>query len=103
MLEKSGEAETLKTSQEFLNFQDVQDHNIQNAIEELQKSTSAIEKQTETLRAQEEAVATLLRTNKQSRELRTVADNAQYRAWKTEDGQIRSAVSGESERSVRQN
>jgi hypothetical protein len=65
---------------------------LQNAIEELQKSSSAIEKQTETLRAQQDAVATLLKNDKQNSDVRAVADNAQYRAWRTEDGEIRSAV-----------
>lgn len=71
----------------------VWDSDIQSAIEQLQKSTIAIEKQTETLRAQREAVATLVKDNGQHHVARAAADSSQFRAWTTENNHTRSAVS----------
>jgi hypothetical protein len=79
----------------------VSDLDIQNAIEQLQKSTAAIEKHTETLKAQQEAVASLVKENRQHHAARAAADSTQYRAWMTENNHTRSVVSDGSSKGPR--
>jgi hypothetical protein len=76
-----------------LRIRGVDDQKLQGAIEELQRFTVAIEKQTELLRMQQDAVLTLVKTNKQHSEARAIAEGGQHRMWTTEATYINSAVS----------
>lgn len=92
-LQKSGESEVLASSQDLSLVRGVCDSDIESAIEQLQKSTIAIERQTKTLRTQQEAVAALVKDNGQHYAARAAAESTQFRAWTTENDQTRSAVS----------
>lgn len=63
------------------------EQDFRDAIEELKKCTAAIEKQSNTLRIQQEAVASLVRTNKQNYDARSGANTNQRRIWNIENGQ----------------
>jgi hypothetical protein len=78
----------------------VWDSDIQSAIDQLQKSTIAIEKQTETLRTQQEVVAALVKDNGRHYAARAAAESTQFRAWTTENNQTRSAVSAVSQHAL---
>lgn len=68
------------------------DHEIQEAINQLQSSTAAIEKQSEILRVQQDAVASLVALNGRQAQRRTAANGLQHRTWITENEQINSAL-----------
>lgn len=68
------------------------DKDIQTAIEELKRSTAAIEKQTDALRAQQNALSTLVKSNARSGQARSQTDKSQQRKWTVEKGQISAAV-----------
>jgi hypothetical protein len=69
------------------------DQDIQEAIEELKRSTVAIEKQTESLKHQQNAMRMLVKDNTRLYERRSQANKSQQREWKTEKGSIITAVS----------
>ena len=73
---------------EGLNDQEVQD-----AIEELKRSTAAIEKQSEALRLQQNAMSALVKNDRRTSQARSHADKEQIRKWEMEKGHISSAVS----------
>lgn len=83
----------MTSSQDLSITSDVSDLHIQNVIEQLQKSTAAIEKHTETLTAQQEVVASLLKENGKHHTDRAAAENTQHRVWVMENNQTSSAVS----------
>jgi hypothetical protein len=89
---KSGEADTLVASQDLSRIRGLNDQEIQDAIEELKRSTAAIEKQNETLRLQQNAMSTLVKKNARAGEARSHKDKSQQRKWNTEKGNIASAV-----------
>lgn len=66
------------------------------AIEELKKQTSTIEKQTETLKLQQEAVASLLKQNKTDRQSREAINTAHVKAWTAEKASLTSKIAEES-------
>lgn len=68
------------------------DHEIQEAINQLQNSTAAIEKQSEILRIQQDAVASLVALNGRQALSRSAANGLQHRTWIAENEQINSAV-----------
>jgi hypothetical protein len=68
------------------------DEEIQNAIEELKRSTSAIEKQTEALRLQQNAMTSLVKNNKRTSQMRAHTEEGQLRKWDVEKGHINAAV-----------
>lgn len=68
------------------------DLEIQNAIEELKRSTAAIEKQTEALRLQQNAMASLVKNDKRTHQERAHAEKGQVRKWDVEKGHINAAV-----------
>jgi ribosomal protein L25 (general stress protein Ctc) len=91
-LQKSGEVESLTAGLEFSTLRAQEEQDFRNAIEELKKSTAAIEKQSNTLRLQQEAVASLVRNNQQNDDARAVANATQHRQWNTENGQSNTVV-----------
>jgi hypothetical protein len=91
-LQNTGEIEALASSQDLSLRRGVSNFEIQNAIDQLQRSTAAIEKHTETLKTQQELVASLVKENGQHYAARAAADNIQYKAWMTENNHTKSAV-----------
>lgn len=68
------------------------DHEIQDAINQLQNSTAAIERQSEILRVQQDAVASFVALNGRQAQSRSAANGLQHRTWITENEQINSAL-----------
>lgn len=89
---KSGEADTIAASIDLSVLRGLDDQEIQDAVEELNRSTAAIEKQTKSLRLQQNAMSTLVRKNVGNDEARSRADRSQQRKWNMEKGQISAAV-----------
>lgn len=68
------------------------DHELQDAINQLQNSTAAIEKQNEILRVQQDAVASLVALHGRQAQSRSAANGLQQRTWIAENEQINNAV-----------
>ncbi len=68
------------------------DQDIQDAINQLQESTPAIEKQSELLRVQQDAVASLVFFNAKQSQSRSSANGLQNRTWTRENEQVNSAL-----------
>lgn len=90
-LSKTGEADAL-AAQDLSLIQGLNEQEIQTAIEELKRSTAAIEKQSEVLRLQQNAMNALVKNGKKAVHGRSHAENAQVRKWDVEKGHINSAV-----------
>ena len=90
-LSKTGEADAL-AAQDLSTIQGLNEQEIQNAIEELKRSTAAIEKQSEALRLQQNAMNALVKSDKKATQARSHTENAQVRKWDVEKGHINSAV-----------
>lgn len=92
-LEKSGDIEPFSSSPDLSKVRAFDEIAIQNAIDDLKRSTEAIEKQTETLKIQQDAIASLVNTSKQNQEARKSANNKQYKAWLSEHDHLSTSVS----------
>jgi hypothetical protein len=90
-LSKSGEFDAL-AARDLSLVQGLNDYEIQNAIEELKQSTAAIEKQSEALRLQQNAMNALVKNNKRTSQARAQTDKSQVRKWEVEKGQINAAI-----------
>jgi hypothetical protein len=88
---KNGQVEAL-TAQDLSIAQAFTDQEIQNAIEELKRSTAAIEKQTEALRSQQNAMASLVKNDKRTSQTRAHTEKGQVRKWDVEKGHVNAAV-----------
>jgi hypothetical protein len=92
-LQKNGEFDKLLSEHDLSLVHAINDHEIEVAIDELKRSTAAIEKQTETLRAQQDGMSRLVKSNRESRDARSRIEDMQQRRWATEKAQITNAVS----------
>jgi hypothetical protein len=88
---KNGQVETL-AAQDLSFVQGLKDHEIQDAIEELKRSTAAIEKQTEALQLQQNAMASLVKNDKRTSQTRVHSEKGQVRKWAVENGHMNAAV-----------
>ncbi|KAK1622980.1 hypothetical protein BDP81DRAFT_454980 [Colletotrichum phormii] len=70
-LDRSGQVDKLVESQDLAAVQAVSEREIQTAIEELNRSTAAIVKQTETLKQQQDALSKLVKTHSRVEEARS--------------------------------
>ncbi|KAL0932460.1 uncharacterized protein CTRU02_213413 [Colletotrichum truncatum] len=70
-LDKSGQIDKLVDAQDLATVQALSEREIQKAIDELNRSTAAIVKQTETLRQQQDALAKLVTSNAKVEEARS--------------------------------
>ncbi|KAI8313131.1 hypothetical protein K4K59_004955 [Colletotrichum sp. SAR11_240] len=70
-LDKYGQVDKLVASQDLAAVQALSEHEIQKAIDELNRSTAAIVKQTETLKQQQDALAKLVKSNAKVQEARS--------------------------------
>jgi hypothetical protein len=90
-LSKTGEADAL-AAQDLSLIQGLNEQEIQNAIEELKRLTAAIEKQSEALRLQQNAMNALVKNDKRAVQARSHTENAQVRKWDVEKEHTNSAV-----------
>ncbi len=90
-LSKSGELDTF-AAQDLSNVQGLADEELEKAIEELKRSTAAIEKHTETLRLQQNAMSALATTSKRTRQARSHIAKGQIRKWDVESGHVGATV-----------
>lgn len=70
-LDKTGRIDKLVASQDLATVQALSEREIQIAIDELNRSTAAIVKQTETLKQQQDALAKLVKSNAKVEEARS--------------------------------
>jgi hypothetical protein len=91
-LVKTGEAKTLAVAHNLSTIRGLEDRDIQTAVEELRRSTVAIEKQTDALRLQQSALSTFVKGNTRNNQARSQADKSQQRKWNVEKGQVSAAV-----------
>lgn len=87
-LEKSGEAATLADTNDLSIVCAHDEDELKSAIEELQRSTAAIEKQSETLRIQQDAMKSLVRSNRSASASRGRAVDLQQRKWASSREQL---------------
>jgi hypothetical protein len=73
-------------------IQGLNEEEIRTAIDELKRSTAAIEKQTESLRLQQNAMSALVRTEQRALQARSHTEKSQTRKWDVEKGQISAAI-----------
>lgn len=73
--------------------QSMSDGELAEAVEELKRSTAAVEKQTEILRLQQNAMSSFAKNNTHAIKARSQMDANQIRRWDIEKGQIKQAVS----------
>lgn len=91
-LTQTGEANTLSQNDLSLVL-DLNSCELQTAIENLRKSTVAIEKNNEKLRLQQSALSNLIRNEKRTRQARSQVEKGQIRKWGAEKGSISAAIS----------
>ncbi|KAH7348726.1 hypothetical protein BKA65DRAFT_266279 [Rhexocercosporidium sp. MPI-PUGE-AT-0058] len=91
ILTRSGEAERL-AAQDLSLVRGLNDQEIQTAIEELKRSTAAIERQSEALRLQQNAMNALVKTEKRTSQARSHTERDQLRKWDVEKGHITAAI-----------
>ncbi|KAK4223638.1 hypothetical protein QBC38DRAFT_44142 [Podospora fimiseda] len=80
-LEQSGITEKLASSAHLSTTQALSDHDIRDAIDQLNRSTQAITKQTETLKQQHEALDRLVSGDRRARQERAIFESEQKRKW----------------------
>jgi uncharacterized protein YoxC len=91
-LVKSGQAKKLEEAQDLSAICDLNDDQLKTAIDELQRSTAAIKKQSETLRQQQNALALLVKSNTKNSKARSEANSRQLQKWEAEKDQVNSAL-----------
>lgn len=91
-MEKSGQVDALLELEDESHVRALTDHEIQEAINQLQNSTAAIEKQSEILRTQQDAVASLVALNGGQAQRRLHANGLQHRTWIAENEQLNNEV-----------
>ena len=90
-LKKSGDLDRI-TAQDLSAVQGLNENEIRDAIEELKRSTAAIEKQTEALKLQQSAMSSLVKNGQRSSQARASSTDVQHQKWTTENGHITKAV-----------
>jgi hypothetical protein len=90
-LSKNGEAETLAALDLSL-VHGLNEKEVQSAIEELNRSTASIEKQTESLKLQQNAMKSLVKSENRVYQSRSHMEKGQVRKWEVEKGHICAAV-----------
>ncbi|RDW59618.1 hypothetical protein BP6252_12705 [Coleophoma cylindrospora] len=89
---KSGDIDSGFAAQDTALVQSMSEAELAEAVEELKRSTAAIEKQTETLKLQHNAMSTLVKNNAHASKTRSQMDANQIRRWDIEKSQIKQAV-----------
>ncbi|CAP68299.1 uncharacterized protein PODANS_7_3870 [Podospora anserina S mat+] len=94
-LEKAGIVDKLASSSDLAAVQGLTDENVRDAIEQLDRSTQAITKQTETLKQQREALDRLVAADRQTRQERRVFESEQDRKYESQRRDLTLAVRSE--------
>lgn len=84
VLERSGKAESLAGSTDLALVQPINDQEIKDAIDALNRSTEAITKQTDTLRQQQDALERLVANNGKIVDSRNILELKQRHKWRTD-------------------
>lgn len=85
--------EAIASAYDLTAIRGLEQDEIQDAVEELKRSTAAIEKQTESLRLQQNAMNTLIKNKSRNDQARIQSEKSQLRKWSTEKDQAVSSVS----------
>ncbi|KAK4178149.1 hypothetical protein QBC36DRAFT_111319 [Triangularia setosa] len=91
-LEKAGIADKLASSSDLAAVQGLTDENVRDAVEQLDRSTQAITRQTETLKQQREALDRLVAGDRQTRQERRVFESEQDRKYESQRRDLALAV-----------
>ena len=91
-LDKSGQVDRLVAGQDLEAVQALGEAEIRTAIEELDRSTAAIAKQTETLKQQQEALARLVKANVKNHDARSELEFKRAQRRDAERKRVASAV-----------
>ncbi|KAK7735956.1 hypothetical protein SLS53_007335 [Cytospora paraplurivora] len=91
-IERNGKADDLAASANLSTTQALMDQELKDAIDELARSTEAINKQTETLRQQQDALSRLLTTNGKSGGARSDLEAKRLYKWDTDRKHLNTAV-----------
>lgn len=91
-LEEAGLAERLAMSSDLTTARVLSDQEIKEAIEELNRSTNAITRHTETLKQQQDALHRLLHADRQSADERAAIDAGRARKWEAQRRGLASGV-----------
>lgn len=92
-LEQSGKAESLAASADLSRVQPSSDQEILDAIQELDRSTDAINKQTETLRQQQNAVSRLITASGKTGDARSDLEAKRLYEWESRRKALQTNVS----------
>ncbi|CCU81679.1 hypothetical protein BGHDH14_bgh04668 [Blumeria hordei DH14] len=92
LLVQSGDIEAFEEHDLSL-VRDLHDHELQAAISDLQKSTAAIEKKSEDLRMQQNALSALIKSEKRTKQSRSQIERAQIRKWDAEKSSVAAVIS----------
>ena len=92
-LVRNGDVEAIASAYDLAAIRGLEHDEIRDAVEELKRSTAAIEKQTETLRLQQNAMNTLIKNKSRNDQARVQSEKSQLRKWSTEKDQAVSSVS----------
>lgn len=92
LIERNGRAEELAASADLSTVQPIGDQDIEDAIEELTRSTAAINKQTEALRQQQDALSRLISTNGKTGDARSNLQVRRLHKWESDRKAINSTV-----------
>ncbi|KXX76079.1 hypothetical protein MMYC01_204165 [Madurella mycetomatis] len=89
-LEESGLADKLAMSSDLTAARVLSNQDVKDAIEELNRSTQAITRQTDTLKQQQEALHRLVKGGHQGSEERAVLETGQTRKWEAQRSELAS-------------
>jgi len=92
-LVRNGEAEIIASTHDLSAIRGLEDEEIRDAVEELKRSTSVIEKQSEALRLQQNAMSSLIKNKSRSNQARAQSEKSQLRIWNTEKIHTSASVS----------
>lgn len=92
-LEQNGKAESLAASRDMSRVQALSDQEIIDAIQELNRSTDAINKQTETLRQQQNAVSRLITASGKTGDARSDLEAKRLYEWESSRKALHTSVS----------
>jgi seryl-tRNA synthetase len=91
-LERNGKAESLAASADLSIVQPLTDQELIDAIQELNRSTDAINKQTETLRQQQNAVSRLITASSKSGDARSSIEAKRLYQWESSRKALHTSV-----------
>lgn len=92
-LERNGRAEHLAASADLSSVQPVSDQEITDAIQELNRSTDAVTKQTETLRQQQNALSRLITAGGKTGDARSDLEAKRLYEWESSRKALQTSVS----------